>query len=116
MVVLQSSPPTRVPPLEGQPARSGLQAARIRSLQEQLQATAEALEDESTHHQADMASIHQKLIHLTSAMQVCSPCCTALRAVKAILQSVSLRSASNRSMASSAWRKQALEPKFTWSR
>ncbi|KAK9840878.1 hypothetical protein WJX84_003141 [Apatococcus fuscideae] len=45
------------------------QAARINVLEQQLQDTTEALEDESTHHQADMTSIHQKLLHLTSSMQ-----------------------------------------------
>ena len=49
-----------------------MQAERISCLERQLQDSAEALEDESTHHQADMASIHQKLLHLISCMQVSS--------------------------------------------
>lgn len=47
-----------------------MQAERISCLERQLQDSTEALEDESTHHQADMASIHQKLQHLISCMQV----------------------------------------------
>lgn len=50
-----------------------VQAARINVLEAQLQQTTEDLEDESTHHQADMATIHQKLLHLTSSMQVSMP-------------------------------------------
>ena len=50
-----------------------VQAARINVLEHQLQESTEALEDESTHHQADMATIHSKLLHLTSSMQVTMP-------------------------------------------
>ena len=58
-----------------------MQAGRISVLEQQLQDTTEALEDESTHHQADMASIHQKLLHLTSSMQVCIPLLVWIAAV-----------------------------------